>query len=200
MIDLLADLPDEKLSRKDEDRLLKKNPQQALLNNMRESFLYGKKCCRDVISDPEIFSLCWEALNKAVRNYKPGGLKFFSYAKIYVRSEMFKVCKSHGNHDESLDELNDLIIDQDDGVIPETATVPANFELIDLREKWDLVKPVIDEILSEQERMIVSLRYRTGWNFQKIGQLLRISRSAVQQTHANAIIKIKAALIVANKL
>ena len=74
--------------------------------------------------------------------------------------------------------------------------VDPDFDGIDFRERMGLVKKAMADKLNDQERMVIELTYTGGYNFEQIGQLLepRVSRSAVQQTHARALKKLRGEL------
>jgi len=66
--------------------------------------------------------------------------------------------------------------------------------LIDIRERYALIEPIIRRRLSEREQKIIELRYRSGFNFPQIGKLFGVSRQAIEVTHGKAIRKIRRAI------
>lgn len=78
------------------------------------------------------------------------------------------------------DEFKDNITCTQGGV------VEADFDTIHRRELWSQVEPSI-ALLSDRQKMVLRLSYQSGFNFQEIGNLLGISRSAVQTVHAKAL-------------
>jgi len=64
-----------------------------ILHAMWEAFFYARRCCRLKLPDDEIYSLSYDALCKAVGNFRPGKIRFFAYAKVYVRGAICKEWK-----------------------------------------------------------------------------------------------------------
>jgi RNA polymerase sigma factor (sigma-70 family) len=62
------------------------------------------------------------------------------------------------------------------------------------RDEWNAMVPILQSRLSEKERMVLELKYQSGFNFRQIGDLLRVSRSDTQATHTRAINKVRGAL------
>jgi DNA-directed RNA polymerase specialized sigma subunit len=71
-----------------------------------------------------------------------------------------------------------------------------DFKSIEMRERLAMIKPIMESKLSESERMVLDLAYSGGYNFDEIGTMLtpKVTRSAVQQTHARALKKLRAEL------
>jgi RNA polymerase sigma factor (sigma-70 family) len=76
----------------------------------------------------------------------------------------------------------------------------ADFDGIDRREKMAFVADIIERKLTDQEAMILDLVYTSGFNFQEIGNLLNITRSAAQLSHTKGLKKIRCELLRQKKL
>jgi RNA polymerase sigma factor (sigma-70 family) len=199
-----------------------KDIQTVVLYNMREGFYYAKSIVKARLSDGEVFSFVYSALLKAAKNYDPSKnqrfekSRFFGYAKPYLRGEAFKAMNIdivfHGFHhlpaeisEEGSDEQDggrklDSAVDTspsgDSYYYAEGKVIPIvepDFEGIDIRERWDTIKPVL-KVLNENERMVLDLHYWGGFNFQKIGNMVGLTRSAIQYTHSCALKKVRAYL------
>lgn len=214
---VLRGLPSEKLTPEAEDSLARSgNLESLVLHTMREAFYYARHICRGKIPEDEVFSAVYRALEQAGRNYKPGhtvGVRFFAYAKVYVRGALSREWKSkdvvkHAKH-ESIDvpvektrhtgfqgvgEEEVIEIFAPDTKWESEDYAEPEFDLIHLREKLEFIKPVLKKYLSDHERMVVELHYFANYNFEEIGDKLCVSRSAIQNAHTRALRKIRAVL------
>jgi RNA polymerase sigma factor (sigma-70 family) len=213
-MNLLEGLPAAKsISEAEEFKLAKLATEAAfnelVLGNMREAFAYAKRCARAGLPDDEIYSLVYNALQSAVKNYKPKKGRFFPYSKVYLRSNISRawkekdIVKNSSIHEDGNppffpiknqpDDYERIdYVEPDDEVIPwQGGSVEPEFNLIDTNEQWELIKPIIENKLSSRERMVVELKYRSGFGFPKIGNLLGISRQAVESVHSRALRKIR---------
>lgn len=216
--DLLNGIPKEKLPVSDEDKLAREATEASLsklvLHNIREAFLYARYVCRAKLTDEEVLSAVYLALSQAVQNYKPGtkaGIRFFAYAKPYVRGVIFREWKSrdvvkNGKH-ESLDIYCPrppqwIPTERDDGGPGQydedlryerdpAGHCEPDFATIAMHEKLDVLKPLIRTALSEHERMVIELAYFGNFNFEDIGRKLGVTGAAVQNTHTRAIRKLR---------
>jgi RNA polymerase sigma factor (sigma-70 family) len=200
---------------KDEDTV-----NDLVLHTMREGFLYAKKVCRSKIEDDELFSLCYIALRRNAKRFRPGGVRFFAFAKPGMRgalSRYWKTLDTVKNSSLHESEVEDYApaqvfigsdIEQDDYTSAvcfayrdaDEPTVDPDFRSIDIREKLDIVKDIAKRKLSEQERMILDLTYTSGFTFQKIGDLTNTTRSAAQLIHTKALRKIRCELMRTKRL
>lgn len=221
---LLRGLPKKQLTTEEEDALAiriqatrrkheaDEDAMNALiLHSMREAFFYAMGCARNLPPDA-VYSLCYAALRLAAPNFSPGRIRFFAYCKPYVRGEICKTfnelkvvrnadCQTlspdvvnsaeEGTSGETYwasDFVRNSFIDSKvDVVEPETDAIMG-------REEWTLIVPILQSRLSEKERMVLELRYQSGFNFRQIGDLLKVSRSDTQATHERAINKVRCAL------
>lgn len=184
---------------------------ELALYNMREAFSYGVSCARN-LPGGVVFSLCWTALVAAATNFEAGRIRFFAYAKPYVRGEVIKAFHAakvvrHGETralspdsiltgevEGSEDVPLHFTMDTDELLLAKADTVEADTEGIMVRDEWSVLVPILQSRLSEKERMVLELKYQSGFNFRQIGDLLRVSRSDTQATHTRAINKVRGAL------
>lgn len=190
---------------------------ELALYNMREAFAYTLACSRGHNFDPGVvFSICWKALCYAATNFQPGRIRFLAFAKAYLRSELFRapeelqvvrntkagdvIClvpdEIFGNEIESSADMGSDFTHRRCEELSELKhdTVEPDLEGIMNRDEWEVMKPIIQSRLSEKERMVLELKYQSGFNFRQIGDLLRVSRSDTQATHTRAINKVRGAL------
>lgn len=244
-MNLLESLP-EPLTIAQEDELarqIRRKPNDAdsvntlALHNMREGFLYLKRCCRARIPDDELFSLCYLKLRQNAKRFQPGRVRFLAFAKPGLRgalSDYWKTIDTVRNsslHEDAntldtpsvvstlsqncrkgLEDLGEENLADDwisrlvTGVAQKSdyknqePSEEADFNSIDVREKMTIVSEIIEAKLTEQEQMILSLVYTSGFNFPEIGKLLSVTRSAVQLSHAKALKKIRGELSRQKKL
>jgi RNA polymerase sigma factor (sigma-70 family) len=66
-------------------------------------------------------------------------------------------------------------------------TVDFDFTGVDIHELWVPLMRVMQEKLNPRQRMVMRLIYDLGFNMQEIGDMLGVSRSAVQMTLAAAL-------------
>jgi len=186
---------------------------KIVLAHMREGFAYAKRCCRAQLHDDEILSAVYLALRQAVRSFNPGKGRFFAYAKVSLRSQIKREWASKNlvknmpptqhrevtpskpremfaGNDQEYDEKLNPGIDY-----AEPSYVEPDNDRIDFNERWELVLPIIKTKLSERERSILFLRHHAGMEFQRIGDLLDVTREAVRLSHSQALKKIRLELI-----
>lgn len=173
-----------------------------VMHAMREAFFYARRCCRKQLQEDEVFSLVYDALCRAAKNFKPGKLRFFAYAKVYVRGAICRewkskdVVKNSSSHEtlivEDFDPVDGEEIQPKRGIATLNFTEP-EFDDIHFRELWARVRPLLKR-LSPRERKVVRMRYNLGLNYREIGDRLGVSRSATQMTHTKAMRKLRCAL------
>lgn len=210
MSKLLTGLPMMRLTRAEEKILLEQNDLNTLIeHNLREAFCYGKGTFQGrSLSDGNILSAAYEGLASAAKNFDPDhGLRFFAYAKPYVRGSL---CKVHRNEDkmhqagvlkedtEDPDEEN-----ENNYVSPRTGASPwckvPDYEGIFVKEEWSRVKPVLEQVLDARERMIIELNFLGGLNLREIADLMGVSRACVHHSRKEAFEKIRNHLMETNK-
>ena len=186
-----------------------------ILHNLREAVVYSRAVSKGRLEDGELLSLCYKALIRAIGSFKLGfETRFFGYSKPFIRGEICNEWKRKDavKNSEGMEELSnaedspevDTGFEQAanhsgiDGsnkspgqIVP---TVEPDFDGIDLKEKWELIKPILGS-LSGQEQTVIQLRYEAGYNFNDIGRMMGVTRSAIQQTHSRALKKVRNALM-----
>lgn len=208
-MNILEGLPEIDSLTAEQERALSKRRGAAAKNslvlaNMREAFLYAKRCSRGKLADDDVLSVCYAALRAAADNFKPSRGPFFSYCKVYLRGFISRewtakdVVKSSSRHEgpeaTKPDSRHGPDVFERGEVVESDANddgeVDPDFESIHLRERWKLIQPEIRS-LPERERMILELTYQSGFSFQKTGEMLSISRQAVQIAIKRAIRRIQ---------
>lgn len=187
-------------------------PENLALHYMREGFSYAKRCSRNMLSDGEVYSSVYESLCAAACNFKPNKIRFFSYAKPYIRGGLSLVWKSKdvvkrnknwtlpeadrlgsdiAEKIEDADGLTGLIIEEKRISFP--PSVEPELDVIQYREEYGIIEPLVKSELTDKEQSVIVLRYKSGLTFQRIGALLGSSREDIRATHGRAIIKLRGA-------
>lgn len=169
---------------------------ELVMANMREAMLYARAVSRNV-DDGLLMSICYEALVRNAKRFNPRLQRFLAFAKAGLRGAFYR----HYNKEQAV--LAPLVSvdaykepDDDDDAYKASSmvmsqTAQPEFDLIFTRDRWSVVEPILKTHCSEQEQMVLTLTYISGFNFQETGNLLGISRSAVHRTHVRAIKKIR---------
>ena len=161
---------------------------------MCEAVLYAGRCCQGQFSTKMLVSLSYLALCKAAKNFKPGQLRFFSYGKIYVRSEVFRHFKVDG-HVVKNAPVGPVELPEDEGtrrpgcVAPDSS--PFDFDHIHSAEVWSALLPFLVKVLTPKEYHVITRHYIDDLNFREIGDELSASRSWAQILHTRALRKIR---------
>src|SRR6266567_5261116 len=96
-------LPDKRLTRDQETSLscrIQNGPrkqaaiEQLVMNNLREASLYAKHyCSKDLFSDGEIVSFCYDVLCKSAPRFRPSfGIRFLAFCKHRLRGAVKRHC------------------------------------------------------------------------------------------------------------
>lgn len=165
------------------------------MSALHEALPYLRTVSNGRIAQDELMSIGYQGLYNAARNFKPGRLRFFSYAKVYLRGQLSRRWRSQ-------DTVRNASLHEDPEVRSVQATADNDecaepgYDLIEIKERWALVQPVMREKLTERERLIVELVTIGGYSFTKVGQLVipKISRQATQVCYRNALKKVRLAL------
>lgn len=210
-MDILNGLPAKGELTPEQEGALAGDAPTLALHNMREAFAYAKKCCRGMLSDDEIYSSIYESLCAAAKNFKPNRIRFFAYAKPYIRGGLSLVWKSKDvvkrgknmamthidlyasastvEHHEDADGLTGILHREKNPPIP-PSTEP-DIESVQLREEYALIQPLMKSMLTDKEQTVIAFRYKSGMTFERIGKLLDTSRADIQLTHARALKKLR---------
>lgn len=213
-MNLLASLPKIRLTKAQEFALatkLQKRPTEDLLNelvldNMEEGFIYTKGVCRGRIPDDEIFSLVYKTLYRNAKRFqpRPGGIRFLAFAKAGLRGALSRywtgintvrnakaIFSLSTNNGYSCPYFGDEDVANPSLMEDGEPTTDPEFDAIQLRERLAFVKAAMEKKLSAQERMVIDLVYNQSFNFQEVGDLLGVTRSAIQSMHAESLKKIR---------
>src|SRR5689334_3591192 len=178
MSKLLEGLPESGLITVEEEERMIRDGEMAnlVLHFVREAFAYAKTCCRGALEDDELLSLAYLALHQASENYdikKSGGVRFFGYAKPYIRGQIHREWKkkdvvrnasSHetiplseaqqpsyqGFEDYYRDGYADWtppVVASIEKVALTPTTCKIDFESMDTRDRVEILKPIIKERL-----------------------------------------------------
>jgi len=220
----MTEIPDKPLPREEENRLAAIGTEDArntlVMHAMHEALAYAYRCCRGALAQDDLFSLCYDGLQQAAKNFKPNRIRFFSYAKIYVRrgiSQTWRskdIVRNSSLHEtgfeassqprawkESEDEAfeNNEPQFHEDGHLDETfveaGSVDPEFERIHLAERMRLIQPIIDRKLNDKERMVLDLFYNGDLTFEQIGKLLGVCRERTRMIHFQGLKKIRCELM-----
>lgn len=177
------------------DRGTKNSLDQLALHNLQEAVIYVRHCSRGSLGQEEIISLCWVALRQAAKNYrhhKSKGIRFFAFAKQYLRGQITAERKRRMvvRNSEQQTTLSEINIDSS---LVET-TVEPDYSHIEFKELFDSLRPAMFEVLTDRERAILILRYNSGFSFTEIGERIGFSRQSIQKNHAAALVKLRGVL------
>lgn len=210
---LLTGLPTEKLSPEQENNCTTPyDLEQLILHNMREGFFYARHVCRGRLPEDEVYSLVYAALAHAAKNYRPGtkiSIRFFAYAKPYIRGgicrawrakDVVKNSKGEESIEASINSTSESDTEEENQKWEAEQSVEPEFESIHMAEQFELLKPLVQSVLSDQERMVIELKYFGHYNFEEIGKQLGVTRSAIQNCHARALRKLRVAITRQSKL
>lgn len=208
----LDGIPEEKLTPDEEFRLAQSiNPedkQKLVMHNLREAFFYATGCYQSKSLSPgEVLSVCFEALSRAVRPFKPGSTRFFAYAKQEIRGALSKSRKAQFSiPEECLDtapEDTDEDPEDDPEVFPRLkkiaarniASIEPEFSAICLRDEWESLRPILKQALSKKEQAVLELYYTGQLDFKQIAELLDVSMSYIQHLKQRALVRLRNELI-----
>jgi RNA polymerase sigma factor (sigma-70 family) len=168
---------------------------KLVMNNLPRAVDYMRRICRGARSTGEMVSMSYQALVRAAENFRSQGKSFFHYSKAYLRGEVARewerqqVVRNAGSaaliefSEESLAEAHET-----------TFFDELDFQSIETREEALSLKRCLRR-LTPYERQVIRLHYIEGKTFQDIGTMMKVGRSAVQATHAKAVLKMRRFLI-----
>lgn len=199
MKSILKDLPQTPLTPEREQELfLAGDTETIVLHALMPAIRYVNRMSR-FQAIPETLSLCYAALSKAIKNFRPNKGKFVSYVIPYLRGE---VCAEWRRKDAvrgSSKHETELEKDTYPKQLESDSVEPA-FGEIHWRETWAQVEPLIREHLTALEIRVLEFRYKHSLTLQETGETIHKSRERVRQIEAKALKKIRAALSSQDKL
>lgn len=193
-MNLLADFPQQPLSATEEQNALAKGDFESIvLHAVVPAFKYVQQGCRGRLLPGELLSLCYVALTKAVKNFKPNQKRFLSYARPYLRGELAAEWRKKDTVRNAAKHETELPKDKLPEPLEDNCVEP-DLEGIHYKELWAKIEPMIQK-LSRKEKMVLELHYKAGLNFRQIGERMGgLTRSRIQQIEAEAIGKLRHAL------
>lgn len=195
MNSFLGDLPQTPLTPEREQELfLSGDTETIVLHALVPAFNYVQNTRKGAPMRPshaEILSICYAALSRSIKTFKPGMQNFLSYSKPFLRGELCRywreknvVRDSFRHETPTEDEFPKPLADEH---------VEPSFEEIHWREQWARIEPLIRQ-LAIQERQVLEFRYRFGHTLQETGICIGKSRERVRQIEAGALAKLRAVL------
>ena len=153
--------------------------------------------------------------------FKPGGIRFFAFAKVGLRGRMIRYRKTlltvrNAYNTVSLDVLDlrgsqggpnqvrftpaELCSPADDKEHSRRENVTGeitnpNWDRAFAVDQWRVIREGLKHILSDQQWMVLDLVYYNHMNFTEIGKRLDLTRSAIQAAHRKAIKKLRDGLV-----
>lgn len=225
---LLDQFPAKKLSREDETSLaqeIKAGSKAAItvlvMSNMREALLYTGRVCNGSIDEQTRVSLCYQKLCMCAPRFRPGGIRFFAFAKVGLRGRMIRHRQSLLTVRNAYDTISIDSLDRAGGCAkaglhelkfastPAELHSPADDTERSCREvitgeidspdwdrafavdQWRVIREGLKHLLSDQQWMILDLVYYNHMNFPEIGKRLGLTRSAIHAAHRKAIKKLR---------
>ena len=210
----LDQFPAERLSREAEADLaaqIKQGSEPAatvlVMANMREALLYTGKVCDGKLDEGVRVSLCYQEMCMSARRFKPGGIRFFAFAKAGLRGRMKShweslrvvrnaapaVSLDHLDHAQSrpvLPSPDDDKEHSDREAVTGEVTEPETNQII-ARDQWAVIRKRYNKSLPEQQWMVLSLIYLSGFNLPQVGKLLHLSKARIHAVHWKAIKKLR---------
>lgn len=209
MKSLLEGIPEDRLSVEQEEALLREGDRVTLIaHNTREAFHYGQGTHQSHgLSDGEILSAAYDGLTAAAKNWKSGQLRFFSYAKPYIRGALSRATRANCVV-RTVREAEPLPVEEPEEEDETECYVPPRrlseghepeLEVICLKDEWAQIRPALFTVLDEKERIVVELSYVGCLNLREISDLLGVSRSDIHHTRLEALKKVRNHLMDQNK-
>lgn len=209
-MNILDGIPEEKLLPEQEAELAQQEDKAPLvLANLREAYFYARGCYQSRgMEEGEVLSACYEGLLSASKNFKPGGLRFFSFAKQHIRGALMKACRTRnivwkGREVEPLPDTEEDE-DENDVNLERSSVRKANydhpcdfpdFDEIFIREEFAQIAPLLRKVLNDRQRMILELHFQGGLNLREIAGMIGYSRAYVHIAKQTALKKLRNRLI-----
>lgn len=204
MKNILENIPETKLTPEREQELATRKDEDSLnelaMHSLREAFLYARRCYPG-LEDGELISVCFTSLLAAAKNFRPGRIGFFGFAKASIRGALSKylrtkhVVKRGPRETEALPDPEEEVEDNDTSTVirrpaePE-ATMPA-FDQIHIAELWAEIEPLMQSVLTPEERLVLELNFKGNLNLREIGELRGCSRAAMSLVKIAALKKLR---------
>jgi RNA polymerase sigma factor (sigma-70 family) len=216
-------LPTEPLTQEMADacaKRIRRNPKDAkaieklVVHSLREAVIFLRDLSRGRLTDGELVSIAYKALERSARSYKPSkGHRFFYFAKKALRGVLIE----HWRSLDTVKHSKNLSINWDNAVDsakprnkhpdiedPETTSElegrsEADFASIYRQEDYERVLRAM-KCLSKFEKAIVMFVRATGFSFQETADVFGCSRAWVGICWNRAIDKLRAAVLQNSRL
>jgi RNA polymerase sigma factor (sigma-70 family) len=180
-MNILDSFPKTELDAKAEASL---KPEALAVAYMHDAVLYARTCSADKIPDPELVSICYDAMLKVAARFKPARGRFFAFCKPRIRGALLRHWTTTAATVRNAD-TESLEADWD-------AACPVNgFDQIDLHERWAEVSEILARRCTDRERTIMQLVFSMNFTFEQTGSVLGISRAAAQAIASKVIERVK---------
>jgi RNA polymerase sigma factor (sigma-70 family) len=192
-----------------------------VMANMREALLYTSRVCNGAIDEQTRASLCYQELCMSAPRFRPGGIRFFAFAKVGLRGRMIRHKKTlltvrNAYNTVSIDILDqrgaqggpnqvrftpaELVSPADDKERSKREMITGEIDSPDWDrtfavDQWRVIREGLKHLLSDQQWMVLDLVYFNHMNFTEIGKRLDLTRSAIQAAHRKAIKKLRDGLV-----
>lgn len=210
-MNILAGISEEKLLPEQETELARQEDKTPLvLASLREAYFYARGCYQSRgMEEGEILSCCYDGLLSASKNFKLGGLRFFSFAKQHIRGALSKASRTrevvHKVREveplpdpEGDEEEHDVNLDMPTIRVKSNCDLPCvhpDFDDIFIREEFAQIAPLLRKALNDRQRMIIELHFQGGLILQEIADMIGYSRAYVHLQKQAALKKIRNRLI-----
>lgn len=191
---VLKGLPTEPLSAEREQELFAAgDTEKLLLHTVVPAFKYAQNARKGKvnISHAELLSICYGALSKSLKTFRPGMQSYLAYSKPFIRGAM---CSHWRDQNVVRDAFRHEAPEGDEFPKPLAAEhVEPSFEEIHWREQWAYVEPFIRQ-LAPIEIKVLELRFKFSYTLEAAGREIGKSRERARQIEAAALHKLRAAL------
>lgn len=192
---LLKDFPQTPLDPAREQELLQAGDTEIIvMYTIARAFKYAQNARKGKanIAHAEILSICYSALSRSIKTFKPGMQDFLTYSKPFIRGEM---CRHWRDQDVVKDAFRHEEPQADEFPKPISSDcVEFDWNGCHWKEMWEQVEPIIRETLSPVEIKVLELRYKFSRTLQDTGVEIGKSRERVRQIEKAALEKLRAAL------
>jgi DNA-directed RNA polymerase specialized sigma subunit len=155
------------------------------LESMWEAVVFLRSCACAQVSNEELFSLAWDGLTRAVKNYKPrpnsAGFRFFTYAKCYLRGNLRRFLKLRGvvRNATGQDSLEDFC-NEDELIKAAAAPMVTLFDFSSFRssDEAELLAGLVQKLPKADQRFL-------HWKF--VQELTDVAISKKRRVHRQAI-------------
>lgn len=194
---LLKDLPQIPLTPEREQELFAAGDLEAIvLHALVPAFNYAQNIGKGAPARPlhaEVLSICFAALSRSIKTFKPGMQSFLAYSKPFLRGEMCRywceknVVRNAFRHEAPEEE------DEFPKPIACEHVEPA-WESIHWKELWAQVEPVMRKTLKPIEIRVLEYRYKFSMTLEETGEQIGRTRARVKQIESEAMEKLRGAL------